>query len=237
MICFNGIDCDGVLGRFRANADMIGWKSGPGGEAQVHECSTVKRAEWLEGKLRIQCKDEDLESVLNLKGFSPGDFDILWQYFDFYCGVRIVRHPNGNKATQETEESEGIPTCSPESAHPQNSMSLLSEHNCSVLEDDLVEAEEGATVPANAAGDNENKEPPASSPTHTTSTSGYKQPPSVAPTPSPTTAPIADPLKAGTVWHCPKCTLENPNSKSVCNACKASRPKDEEKMKIRVMNP
>jgi len=104
----------GSPGQFRANESMIGWKGDEGGEAQIHEVATVKRAEWLEGKLRVLCQDEDgTDSVLSVEGFANTDFDTLHRHFSEHCGVYIKKHrpaaslseANFDSAMQSLEKS------------------------------------------------------------------------------------------------------------------------------------
>jgi len=92
MIVIKGIYSQGLPGQFRANADMIGWKGDAGGEPLIHPVGTVKRGEWLEGKLRVLCEDEGEEVVLALSGFKASDFDTMWRHFESHCGVYIKKH-------------------------------------------------------------------------------------------------------------------------------------------------
>lgn len=93
MINIKNVYSGGQPGTFRANEEMIGWKGESGGKALVHSVENVKRAEWLEGKLRVLCADEDSnETVLALEGFNASDFDVLWRHFEEYSGVYIRKH-------------------------------------------------------------------------------------------------------------------------------------------------
>lgn len=95
MIRIDNVTCRGELGQFRANDSMIGWKSdGEEGTTYLYAVGNVRRAEWLEGKLRVLCEAESEEGqeVLALEGFAPTDFDTLWRHFESYCGVYIKKH-------------------------------------------------------------------------------------------------------------------------------------------------
>lgn len=92
MICIKEIYTGGKPGQFRANSDMIGWKGDQGGQPLVHATSSVRRAEWLEGKLRVLCEEEGSEQVLALEGFNAADFDTLWRHFEQHCGVYIKKN-------------------------------------------------------------------------------------------------------------------------------------------------
>lgn len=93
MLCIKNVNHKGVPGQFRANADMIGWKSDEGGEPVIHAASSVKQAEWLEGKLRVLCEEEESGStVLALDGFVASDFDKLWRHFKEHCEVYMKKH-------------------------------------------------------------------------------------------------------------------------------------------------
>lgn len=239
MLRIKGIECDGELGQFRANVNMMGWKSDETGDAQIHESKTVKRAEYLEGKLRVACQEDgdEEETVLGLNGFSNSDFDSLAQYFQDYCGVTVKRHTPAE--TQPAEEEPAVESF----RQLTNSFGLVNETNCGILDDDLVEQED---IPEPSA-------PPASS---KEGDGGYTAP--AAPTPfaqatskTPTPQPEAQsrmqcksctfintqydakcqmceaPLEGSdtAAWNCHKCTLENPLTTFSCEACGTVRPK------------
>eukprot|EP00933_Yihiella_yeosuensis_P039526 TRINITY_DN3358_c0_g2_i6.p1 TRINITY_DN3358_c0_g2~~TRINITY_DN3358_c0_g2_i6.p1 ORF type:complete len:483 (+),score=121.45 TRINITY_DN3358_c0_g2_i6:336-1784(+) len=89
----SNVTCKGATGQFRSNAESIGWKSTEGDGLVVHPASSLKRAEWCEGKLRLLCEAEDGSSqVMALDGFSSKDYDALWRYFEQTCGVYLKKH-------------------------------------------------------------------------------------------------------------------------------------------------
>lgn len=163
MICIDGVFCEGERGQFRANADMIGWKSQGGAEAQIHECGTVTRAEWLNGKFRVQfCASQGEDELLALEGFGERDLPTLQQYFESYCGIHIKcwsstpivkdaglalladLSPASTNDVQSRDEVPGY-------TQPQsNSMSLSGENTRSLLDDSdgpLPESEEDHNSP------------------------------------------------------------------------------------------
>jgi len=147
MLRIKGIECDGELGQFRANVNMMGWKGDETGDAQIHETQTVKRAEYLEGKLRVACQEDgdEEETVLGLKGFNNSDFDSLAQYFQDYCGVTVKRHYPAEAQAAAAEEpivDKRARSPSPERRQLTNSFGLVNETHCSILDDDLVEQED-----------------------------------------------------------------------------------------------
>eukprot|EP00439_Symbiodinium_sp_Y106_P006734 s575_g1.t1 len=82
----------GQSGQFRANGDQIGWR-GDSGDTKVHAATSVRRAEWFEGSLRLLCEGEDGSTeVVAMDGFSDADFDALWRYFEQTCGVYLKKH-------------------------------------------------------------------------------------------------------------------------------------------------
>mmetsp|Transcript_103427 Transcript_103427/g.179490 ORF Transcript_103427/g.179490 Transcript_103427/m.179490 type:complete len:484 (-) Transcript_103427:60-1511(-) len=108
MIRIDDIRSGGVAGQFRANADMIGWKSNDGKTVVCHAVGAVRRAEWLEGKLRVLCEVEASEEgaqaseeMLPLDGFQPEHFDKLWRHFESHCGVYIRKHRREAEVSEE----------------------------------------------------------------------------------------------------------------------------------------
>lgn len=108
MIKIEDIESGGVAGQFRANADMIGWKSSDGTTMICHSTSAVRRAEWLEGKLRVLCEvdhseegAEASEEMLPLDGFQPEHFDKLWRHFETHCNVYIKKHRREAELSEE----------------------------------------------------------------------------------------------------------------------------------------
>jgi hypothetical protein len=87
-----GINSEGESGQFRANEEVIGWRRDDGGRQTIFAVDTVRRAEWLEGKLRLLCEVEGESQVLALDGFPAKDYDLLWKHFEQYCGVYIKKH-------------------------------------------------------------------------------------------------------------------------------------------------
>jgi len=86
---------DGVTGRFCANAESLGWQADDGSEAVVHSTTSVRKAEWLDGQLRVLCEPEDSANqaeVLALEGFAPGDYETIWRYFEQACSVYVKKH-------------------------------------------------------------------------------------------------------------------------------------------------
>lgn len=89
----NKVVHEGVEGRLRANAEQIGWQSSDGERVRIVEAATVKRVEWLEGRVRILCQaDGGASEVLALENFQPEDYDTLWRYFNQCCGVYMKKH-------------------------------------------------------------------------------------------------------------------------------------------------
>lgn len=86
------INNEGESGQFRANEEVIGWRRDDGGRQVIFAVDTVRRAEWLEGKLRLLCEVEGESQVLALDGFLARDYDLLWKHFEQYCGVYIKKH-------------------------------------------------------------------------------------------------------------------------------------------------
>ncbi|CAJ1330197.1 unnamed protein product [Effrenium voratum] len=82
--------CEGEKGQFRANADQIGWR-GASGATRVNAASSVRRAEWFEGSLRLLCEESGQAEVLALEGFKDADFDALWKYLEQTCGVYLKK--------------------------------------------------------------------------------------------------------------------------------------------------
>lgn len=93
MLKFSNIIYEGETGLFRANEEQMGWK-GESGSTFALPMNAVRKAEWLEGKLRIlaEMEEEDGEHVVGLDGFSPGDYDALWKHFEQTSGVYIKKH-------------------------------------------------------------------------------------------------------------------------------------------------
>lgn len=60
----------------------------------MHSTGSVRKAEWLEGKLRVLCQeaDDDEGEVFALDGFAAPDYDVLWRFFEEHCGVFVKRH-------------------------------------------------------------------------------------------------------------------------------------------------
>jgi len=86
---------DGETGRFCANAESLGWQANDGSRAMVHSTTSVRKAEWLEGQLRVLCEPEDSTDnaeILALAGFAPSDYDTIWRYFEQACGVYVKKH-------------------------------------------------------------------------------------------------------------------------------------------------
>jgi hypothetical protein len=80
------------IGHFRANAEMIGWKSDSSGEKLLQWSCNVRQAEWLEGELRVLCEDDTGDrQVMAFSGFAANDFETLWLHFSTHCGVYIKR--------------------------------------------------------------------------------------------------------------------------------------------------
>jgi len=106
MIRINSVYHDGKAGQFRANTEMIGWRDNEGETTVCHAVGNVKKAEWLEGKLRILCELEATEGtaacqdVFALEGFQAADFDKLWHHFESCCGVYIRKHRRKSKASE-----------------------------------------------------------------------------------------------------------------------------------------
>ncbi|CAK0792995.1 unnamed protein product [Prorocentrum cordatum] len=83
---------EGVEGKFRGNAQQMGWQSLDGQRSRVLSASAVRRAEWFEGKLKILAEAEDGSAeVLSLENFSHGDYDALWRYLEESCGVYLKK--------------------------------------------------------------------------------------------------------------------------------------------------
>merc|ERR1719265_2293237 len=103
MIRIDDVSSGGIVGQFRANESMIGWKSSDGETILCHAVGAVKRAEWLEGKLRVHCMvgEEASQEMLALDGFQPGDFEKLWRHFQSYCGVHIKNHRRVAEISEE----------------------------------------------------------------------------------------------------------------------------------------
>jgi hypothetical protein len=97
MLSINGIYCEGQRGHFKANADMLGWKNETSDEAFVYESTAAKRAEWFQGKFRVElCKageEEEEGTLLSLEGFKDDDLLALQQYFQQHCGIHIKCWP------------------------------------------------------------------------------------------------------------------------------------------------
>jgi len=91
-IRINGISSGGEDGQFRANEEVIGWRGSDGGRSEIYEVGQVRRAEWLEGKLRLLCEVDGNSEVLALDGFTAKDYDVMWKHFEQYCGVYIKKH-------------------------------------------------------------------------------------------------------------------------------------------------
>jgi len=88
----NKVVHEGVEGRFRASAEQIGWQ-GPDGAVRIIEAASVRRVEWLEGRVKILSQADGGDSeVLALENFSPEDYDTLWRYFNQCCGVYMKKH-------------------------------------------------------------------------------------------------------------------------------------------------
>jgi hypothetical protein len=96
-IQFSGILHAGKAGLFKATEEQIGWRRDDGGQFVVHQASSVKKAEWFEGKLRLLITDEsqgDGASQDQIVGFDnlPLDsFDSVWRYFEQNCNVYVKR--------------------------------------------------------------------------------------------------------------------------------------------------
>jgi hypothetical protein len=87
---------------------MFGWKNETSDEAFVYECTTAKRAEWFQGKFRVElCRaGEEVEDgmLLLLEGFKDDDLLALQQYFHQHCGVHIKCWP----ATMQTRQGSPV---------------------------------------------------------------------------------------------------------------------------------
>mmetsp|Transcript_27497 Transcript_27497/g.51530 ORF Transcript_27497/g.51530 Transcript_27497/m.51530 type:complete len:446 (-) Transcript_27497:83-1420(-) len=91
MLRFAGVMSGGQSGQFRANSDSLGWR-GDSGDVKVQPATSVRRAEWFEGSLRLLCEHEDSSTeVIALDGFRDSDFDALWRYFE-PLGVYLKKH-------------------------------------------------------------------------------------------------------------------------------------------------
>jgi hypothetical protein len=98
-IQINDVYSGGQPGQYRASETHIGWKPlAAGAEPLVQEVGDVKRAEWLDGKLRILCENEDGQVVLALEGFAANDFDTLSRHFKQYCNVQLKNHAAPEKS-------------------------------------------------------------------------------------------------------------------------------------------
>lgn len=92
MLKFANIYYQGEAGQFRANEEQMGWK-GETGTTLALAMSAVRKAEWLEGKLRILAEtEEEGEHMVGLDGFNPKDYDALWKHFEESSGVYIKKH-------------------------------------------------------------------------------------------------------------------------------------------------
>jgi len=89
----NVLNC-GEAGQFRANNECLGWRSSDGVRTLLHPTSSVRRAEWFEGRLRILCETDGGggSEVISLEGFADGDFDQLWRFFEQNCAVYLRKH-------------------------------------------------------------------------------------------------------------------------------------------------
>lgn len=90
------------LGVFRANAECLGWRRADGDRKVVHPTPSVKRAEWRDGCLRVQCQDgEGEDTVFGLEGIPAARFDDLWRFFEKNCNVYIKKHKADTKISSE----------------------------------------------------------------------------------------------------------------------------------------
>lgn len=93
MIKIDNVSEGGDAGHFRANSEQLGWIAADGSRKVVHATTTVKRGEWRDGCLRLQCQSEEGEMVLfGLDGIDNARFDDLWRFFEAQCGVYIKKH-------------------------------------------------------------------------------------------------------------------------------------------------
>ena len=89
MLRCSDVICGGETGQFRANSDSVGWK---GSSMTVYPTSSIRRAEWCEGRLRLLCEVDGGTEVFALDGFKNTDFDPLWKFFEQTCGVYLKKH-------------------------------------------------------------------------------------------------------------------------------------------------
>ena len=91
MLRCSDVICAGEAGQFRANSDSVGWR-GSTGTTVVHPTSSIRRAEWFEGRLRLLCETDGEPDVFALDGFKDSDFDPLWKFLEQSCGVYLKKH-------------------------------------------------------------------------------------------------------------------------------------------------
>lgn len=91
MLRCSDVICAGEAGQFRANSDSVGWR-GSTGTTVEHPTSSIRRAEWFEGRLRLLCETDGEPDVFALDGFKESDFDPLWKFLEQSCGVYLKKH-------------------------------------------------------------------------------------------------------------------------------------------------
>lgn len=62
MLRLNDVICQGELGKFAGNSESLGWQ-GVSGEKRVYPASSVRRAEWSKGRLRLLCEVDSSTEV------------------------------------------------------------------------------------------------------------------------------------------------------------------------------
>mmetsp|Transcript_102127 Transcript_102127/g.284357 ORF Transcript_102127/g.284357 Transcript_102127/m.284357 type:complete len:473 (-) Transcript_102127:201-1619(-) len=85
---------EGEFGKLCGNAESLGWMRDDAERMVVYDATSVKRAEWFQGQLRVLCETEggDGAEVFALAGFANEDFDNIWRYFEQTCGIHVKKH-------------------------------------------------------------------------------------------------------------------------------------------------
>jgi hypothetical protein len=95
VVKVDSIVYEGARGEFRANREQIGWRRDDGGLIVVKKTSLVKKAEWLDGKLRLLCANDDGngETVLAFDRFPANTYDAVWRlFFEQSRSVYVQKH-------------------------------------------------------------------------------------------------------------------------------------------------
>jgi hypothetical protein len=93
-LCIEEIYCNGKSGQFTGSTKGLGWKTESSTSLEIldYEWATIRRAEWFQGKLRVEISiAEEEEGVpVTFEGFGKYDLLSLQKYFQQHSGIQIT---------------------------------------------------------------------------------------------------------------------------------------------------